>query len=135
MRQQLLDGIRSLSLDTFSVSDELPWVSSDTPLYIKNKKVFYVGEPETTESELISTLNSGVNTIDLGLREVAISVFVTVDAKSKPSNYDSLIADILNLKNLSTILGVTNRQVDKEISFLGDAMLTEFEFRFSEIAK
>lgn len=135
MRQAILDGIKSLDLGNFKVSDELPWISSETALYNKNMKTIYVDEPASQESELISTLNSAAHTIDLGIRETAISVYVTVDAKQKPTNYDALVADILNLKNLSTIQGVTNRQADKTVSFEGDTLVTEFEFRFTEIAK
>jgi len=127
-RQAIIDGINALSLGTFTVSNELPWTASGTPLYEKNLKVFYVNEAETEESNLFNTLDGEA----FAKSVTTISVFVVVDAKQKPANYDSLVVSVRNVKNTTDIIGVTNREVNINTSFIADAMLTEFVFRFTE---
>ena len=133
MRQALLDGISALNLGTFSVSQELPWLAAGTPLYQKNYKVFYVDEPDSTESsDAFNTLCGGVMPV-VSTRVTEISVFVTVDAKQRPSNYDSLVTAIRGLKTLSTLGAVRTRECDVVTTFEADAMVTEFIFRFTEV--
>ena len=129
MRQAIIDGISALSLGTFAVSSELPWTASGQPLYEKNYKVFYVSEPESVERNLLNTLDAGV----FAKKESTIRVFVVVDAKQKPSNYDSLVSGVRNVKNTTDIVGVTSRECDINTSFQADALLTEFVFRFTEM--
>lgn len=129
MRQAIIDGISALSLGTFAVSSELPWTASGQPLYEKNYKVFYVSEPESVESNLFNTLDAGV----FAKKESTIRVFVVVDAKQKPSNYDSLVSGVRNVKNTTDIIGVTSRECDITTSFQADALTTEFVFRFTEM--
>lgn len=129
MRQAIIDGISALSLGTFSVSSELPWDAAGTPLYLKNYKVFYVDEPDSTEATLLNTLNAGV----LATKTTTISVFVLVDAKQKPTNYDSLVSAVRNVKNTTDITAVRSRECNISTTFEADALLTEFEFRFTEM--
>lgn len=130
MRQAIIDGISALSLGTFAVSSDLPWDAAGTPLYQKNFKVFYVDEPDSEESTLINVLNgSGA----LATKTTTISVFVTVDAKQKPSNYDSLMDSVRDVKMTTEITGVRSRECDVITTFEADSMLTEFVFRFTEM--
>lgn len=131
MRQAIIDAISALPLQTFAVSSELPWDAAGTPLYQKNIKVFYVDEPNSTESTLINTLCGGSGSI--AERETTISVYVTVDAKQKPTNYDSLVDAIQELRDITTITGVRSRECDVLTTFEADTLLTEFEFRFTEL--
>ena len=129
MRQAIIDGISALSLGTFAVSSELPWDASGQPLYEKNFKVIYVSEPESTESNLLNTLDAGV----FAKKESTIRAFVQVDAKQQPSNYDSIVSGVRNVKNTTAITGVTSRECDINTSFQADSLLTEFVFRFTEM--
>lgn len=130
MRQAIIDGISALSLGTFTVSSELPWDAAGTPLYQKNYKVFYVDEPDSEESTLINTLN----TVDsLATKTTTVTVYVSVDAKQKPTNYDSLMQAVRNVKMTTEITGVRSRECDVETTFNADALLTEFVFRFTEM--
>lgn len=129
MRQAIIDGISALALGTFSVSSELPWDAAGTALYLKNFKVFYVDQPDSVEQSLLNTLSASV----LASKTTTISVFVLVDAKQKPTNYDSLIDAVRNVKNSTAITGVRSRECDISTTFEADAMLTEFEFRFTEM--
>ena len=130
MRQAILDGISALTLGTFAVSGELPWDASGQSLYLKNPKVFYVDEPDSVETTLVNVLCGGQG---LSSRETTISVFVTCDAKQKPSNYDDLVSAVQEVKNTSDIVGVRSRQVDVITTFEADILLTEFVFRFTEL--
>jgi hypothetical protein len=129
MRQAIIDGISALSLGTFAVSSELPWNASGQPLYEKNFKVFYVSEPESVETSLINTLDAAV----LARKESSISVYVQVDAKQKPSNYDDLVSEVRDVKNTTEITGVVSRVCDIQTSFQSDSLVTEFVFRFTEM--
>ena len=129
MRQAIIDGISALSLGTFAVSSELPWIASGQPLYEKNFKVFYVSEPESVESNLFNTLDAGI----FAKKETTINVYVVIDAKQKPSNYDSLVVGVRNVKDTTEIVGVTSRECDITTTFQADSMLTQFEFRFTEM--
>lgn len=130
MRQAIIDGIAALSLGTFAVSSELPWDAAGTPLYLKNYKVFYVDEPDSVETSLVNVLCGGAG---ISNRETTISVYVTCDAKQKPTNYDSLVTAVRGVKNTQDITGVRSREVDVITTFEADALLTEFVFRFTEI--
>lgn len=133
MRQALIDGISALTLGTFKVSKELPWDAAGTPLYLKNLKVFYVDEPDSSESsDAFNTLCGGaMPTVSTRITE--ISVFVTVDAKQRPANYDSLVTAVRRLKTLATLGAVRSRECDVITTFEADQMLTEFVFRFTEV--
>lgn len=127
MREQIINGINALSLGTFTVSSELPWDSSGQPLYLKNLKVFYVDEPQYTTEQLVATLDASVF---IGREVTTIRVYVACDAKTKPSNYDSLKAAIRGLRTLTSTENVTSKECDVITSFEADTLVTEFEFRF-----
>lgn len=129
-RQAIIDAISDLSLGTFLVSSELPWDAAGQPLYQKNFKTFYVDEPDTVQTTLFNTLDAGPS---LASQETTISVFVQVDAKLKPTNYDSLVNAVQDLKEINTIIGVRSRECDTITTFEADALLTEFVFRFTEM--
>lgn len=131
-RQAIIDGISALSLGTFAVSSELPWDAAGTPLYQKNYKVFYVDEPDSEETAVFNTLCGG-SMPNLSDKTTTISVFVTVDAKNRPANYDSLVNSVQAVKNSTEIENVRSREVDVITTFNADALLTEFVFRFTEL--
>lgn len=129
MRDPILAGLSNLTLGTFTVSSERPWDSSGTPLYLKNRKVFYVSEPDQTDDHIVKTLDSrGVVN-----RSTTVQVFVTCDAKAPPSNYADLVSAVQDLRLLSTIAGTQTRECDVITTFDADILITEFEFRFTEL--
>lgn len=128
MRDEILNGLKALTLGTMTVSDNLPWDESGTALYLKNQKTFYVDEADSTESTAIATLDGS----GFGNRETTVRVFITVDAKQKPTNFNTVSNSVRDLRNLSTITGVTTRECDITGSFEGDTLVREFEFRFTE---
>lgn len=129
MRQAIVDGISALSLGTFVVSTELPWDAAGTPLYLKNFKVFYISEPGITSAIAVPMLSSG----SINTQETRIQVFVTVDAKQKPTNYNDLVTAVQDVVYTTDITGVLSREVDVITTFENDALITEFEFRYTEL--
>jgi hypothetical protein len=81
------------------------------------------------ESNLFNTLDAGI----FAKKETTINVYVVIDAKQKPSNYDSLVEGVRNVKDTTEITGVTSRLCDITTTFQADSLLTQFEFRFTEM--
>ena len=46
MRQEIIDYLGTLNLGSFTLSQEMPWISSDQPLYQKNLKKIYVDKTQ-----------------------------------------------------------------------------------------
>jgi hypothetical protein len=88
-----------------------------------------VSEPQSVESNLLNTLDAAI----LATKESTITVYVVVDAKQQPTNYDSLVSGVRNVKNTTSITGVVSRECDISTTFQADSMLTEFVFRFTEM--
>jgi hypothetical protein len=132
IRQAIIDGISALSLGTFAVSSELPWDAAGQALYFKNFKVFYVDQPLREQSTLYNTLDGNPGG-SLATLTTTVNVYVVVDAKQKPANYDSLMDSVEGVKNTSAITAVRSREVDRNISFDADSLVTEFVFRFTEL--
>ena len=129
MRQTILDIIQALSKGTYTVSEELPWSSSGVPLYVKNIKKIYVDQPQTTTEELLALL-SGCSILN---EITTVRVYFTNDAKQLPNNYDTLVTAIKAGKDDPSITGFSKRECDVSTSFEADAMVTEFEFRFTKL--
>lgn len=129
MRQQILDYINTLSLGSFSLSQELPWSSSGTPLYLNNIKKIYVDRSQFTNDPLLSTLDGLI----LNSEITSVKVYFASDAKLLPANYDTLVSNIKLGKDVSTIEGVNRRECDVLTTFNNDTLVTEFEFRFTKI--
>ena len=132
IRQAIIDGISALSLGTFAVSSELPWDAAGQELYFKNFKVFYVDQPEREQSTLYNTLDGNPGG-SLATLTTTVNVYVVVDAKQTPANYDSLMSAVEGVKNTSAITAVRSREVDRSTTFDADALVTEFVFRFTEL--
>lgn len=129
MRQELIDYFSGLNLGGYTLSQELPWTSSDTPLYLKNLKKIYVDKAQTTTEIIIPTLNGS----DVSSETTSVRVFFATDAKALSPDYDDVVADLKAGKNANTITGVNRRDCLVSTSFEADLLITELEFRFTTI--
>ena len=129
MRQELIDYIGVQNLGGFILSQELPYSSSGTPLYIKNPKRIYVDRTEYSNEPLIATLNG----VQVDSEIASVRVYFASDAKQLPPNYDTVITSLRAGKDTSTITGVTRRECDISTTFEEDLLVTELEFRFTTI--
>lgn len=126
MRQELIDYINTLSLGGFLLSSEIPWEDGGVPLYIKNLKKIYVGLTEKTEESVVRTLDA----LQISAKVSIVRIFFACDAKQIPSNYETLVDDLLDAKNI-TIDGVTRRESDVTTSTQADILVTELQIRFT----
>ena len=130
MRQEVLDYINSLPLGGYLATEELPWTDNGTPLYIKNLKKIYVDEPDYVSEPLIQTLG----TLHINQDITSIRIFLANDAKTIPSNYETLIADLRAAKDITAIDGLHRREADVSVTYQNDVMVTEIEVRFIKIS-
>jgi hypothetical protein len=130
MRQEVLDYINSLPLGSYLATEETPWSDNGTPLYVKNLKKIYVDNPEYVSENLVATLG----TLQINQETTSIRIFLANDAKTIPSNYDNLITDLKATKDITTIEGLHRREVDVNVTYQNDIMISELEVRFIKIS-
>lgn len=130
MRQEVLDYINSLALGGYLLSEESPWRDNTIPLYIKNLKKIYVDNVEYLSEPLIATLG----TLSINQQTQSTRIYFANDAKTVPSNYDTLVQDLIAAKNIDLVDGTNRREADVRISYENDVMVTEIEIRFTKIS-
>lgn len=131
MRTAIYNSIKALgsaALGTFSLSSELPFDASGTPLYLKNFKKIYVDVDQISQDATIATLN-GATWVD---ETTTVRAYFVTDAKQLPSNYETLVDAIKETRLTSDITGVTKRRCQVSTRFEADALVTEFEFSFTK---
>jgi hypothetical protein len=130
MRQEVLDYINSLALGGYLLSEESPWRDNTIPLYIKNLKKIYVDNIEYLSEPLIATLG----TLSINQQTQSTRIYFANDAKTVPSNYDTLVQDLIAAKNIDLADGTNRREADVRVSYENDVMVTEIEIRFTKLS-
>lgn len=130
MRTEIIDYINTLSLGSFTLSQEVPWEDAGTALYIKNPKRIYVDVVEYSNEPLFQTLQGQNINSETGV----VRVYFACDAKQLPSNYDSLVSDIKLAKDITTIQGVNRRECSVNTSIEADLLVTELDLRFTKLS-
>lgn len=126
MRQEVIDYINTLSLGGFLLSTEIPWEQDGVPLYQKNLKKIYVGLTEKTEEAVVRTLDA----LQISAKVSIISIYFACDAKQLPSNYETLVDDLLAGKDI-TLEGTFRRESDVTTNVQADVLVTEIQIRFT----
>jgi len=129
MRQEVLDYINGIDLKGFTLSHEIPWTDSETPLYLKNPKRIYVDVTNYTTDPLFLTLD-GTN-IDQDV--ASVTVVFSNDAKQLAGSYDSLVSQLKAGKNSIQAIGNYRREVEVATEFDNDMLVTELTYRFIKI--
>ena len=129
MRDELITHLKTLNLGTVKVSEELPFNKDGEPLYLKNFKSIYVDRPTLNQEGVINTLD-GASLVN---QETIVTAYLTVDAKNQPSNMDTIVSALRTAKGNVTTDARINRTVSVTQSYEGDALVTEFEYRFVEL--
>jgi hypothetical protein len=129
MREDLITYVKSLSLGSFTVSEELPRDESGLALYLKNPKKLYVDEDQVSQQPIIQTL-SGLNIYD---ESTTVSLYFTADAKTLPANYSTLVSNLRLGRNIQQDVGYTNRTVEVQTEFDADMLVTRIDYTFSKI--
>jgi hypothetical protein len=134
MRTEILSYLDSnFSVSGFDVTQELPWDSSEIPLYLKNFKKIYVDRPQTVQEPLIDVLNHTNSGIGGVVAETTtVTAYVVTDAKTLPTNYDTMVSTLKNAR-FAISSDKTQRTTIVATSFEGDALVTEFNFNFYKV--
>jgi len=129
MRSELIAYFKTLNLGTFSLSEELPRQESGVPLYLKNLKRIYVDKTVFNEEPLVDTLNG----VDIHNKIQSVTVYIAVDSKTLPNNYDAVIERLRAGKDINTTQGFTRRECIVDTSYEADNLVTELEFRYTKL--
>lgn len=129
MRQEVLDYINSLALGGYLLTEELPWSSDGTPLYLNNLKKIYVDNTEYLSEPIVQALNG----LNISNETQITRIYFANDAKQLPANYEDLIVDLKATKDITTVEGVQRREVDVLTSFESDVLVTEIAVRFIKL--
>jgi len=131
MRDDIIAYLTANVLTGFTVTSELPWTSTNQPLYEKNLKTIYTDRPQVVQEPLLDTLD-GVGVID---EVTTINVYVTTDAKTLPTNYDALVTMIKAARLDSTQVGQTQRVTTTSTAYVDDALVTTFAISLRRLIK
>jgi hypothetical protein len=130
MRSLILTYLENNKPSGFGVSQNLPFDQNGTALYLQNLKTLYVDQPQTEQEPLIDTLD----TTRIVSETTIVNVYVVTDAKTLPSDYDTMVTTVKGVRNLSTITGYTEQRCNVSTSYAnGDQLVTQFEFRYTNI--
>lgn len=129
MRTEIIQHLQTQALGAYKVSTELPWTSNGEPLYHNNPKVIYVDEVETDQEVIVQILNGS----DVIKTIATVNAYVVNDAKTLPTDYDTVKTVLLDTKDITTIGDVIDRECDITSSYDSDALVTSVEYRFTTI--
>lgn len=127
MRGDLVTKLKNLSgatLGTFTVTDELPWTSDNTPLYVKNLKRIYIDKTQTDLDPILDTLDGDGFATEIS----TTTVYYACDAKQLPTNYDTLTSAIRDIRLDFGDNNWTQRRVTATSEFEGDRLVQSLEF-------
>lgn len=129
MRSDIVAYIKTLQLGTYRLTEELPWDNNGQPLYLSNLKTIYVDVDQIEQIPLIDTLGRA-GAVD---EVTTVRVYFVNDAKTLPSNYESLVANIKLARTQDYTLGYIQKLCQVTTSFVADKMITEFDFSFRQL--
>lgn len=125
IRSDLLTVLTAnLSSTSVAVSTQVPYVSGDIPLYVKNMKKLYIDEEQQDITELFNSLDNN----DVYQTETTVNAYVCVDAKTQPTDIDTIVSTCLNAKN--SIANTIIRESSVENEYQDDKIIYTFEYRF-----
>jgi len=131
MRIAILDYLKANrgAISPLIVADHLPWEDNKGALYHHNRKHVYVGLDQVSQTPAINALN-GSGAVD---EETVVSVNFVIDAKQTLTNYEAIVQTIKDARLTADITGVISRTCQVKTEFVGDDLLTSFEFSFRKL--
>lgn len=130
MRSEIRSYLQRLNLGSFIVANERPWNESGLALYLKNQKKVYVDDTRY-ETETVAATLSGLN---IQSRSQSVRILFSADAKQLPSNYDSVVEQIVNAKNIDLQDGTYRRVSSVQTSYENDLLVTEVEITLTKLS-
>jgi hypothetical protein len=110
----------------FGISTELPFSTSDTPLYMKNMRTVFVDELQEDVTELYPVLDGK----DVMQTESTCVAYLAVDAKNQPTDIQTVVANLLVARNGVTA-GIRASDVTTELE--DDVILYNIEYNFTTV--
>lgn len=129
MRTVVYNYIKALSLKSASLSNELPYSTSGTELYLKNKRTIYVDVAQSQQDPAIDALN-GSGAVD---ETTTVSVYFVNDAKKLPTDYDTVVTQMKGARTAAGTEGFIQKTCNVSSSYQEDAVVTELVFSFRKI--
>lgn len=126
MRTVVYNYIKALGLKSVSISNELPYSTNGSELYLKNKKTVYVDVAESQQDAAIDALN-GSGAVD---ETTTVSVYFVNDAKKLPTDYDTIVTQMKGARTATGTEGYIQRTCNVSSSYQEDAIVTELVFSF-----
>ena len=129
MRDDLIAYLKTQTLKSVSVAEELPWAKDGTSLYLKNFKKIYIDNEQTAQEPLLNTLD-GSSIVN---ETTTVVAYLTVDAKNPLLNYNDIVSIMQDARNQVNPDEKLDRVVSVDKTYQGDALLTEFTFEFRRV--
>jgi len=125
-RAQLLAQLTtSISTMTqYGVSQELPWSQNGQPLFRKNMKKLYLDNEQIEQTTMFPVMNGS----DVYMNLWRYRVYLAVDAKNPPSQLQTLITKVLELRDTSYVTAA-DRESDYTVEIDEDVEVYTFEVR------
>lgn len=130
MRAELLAYLTSALTGSIKTSQELPFEEGGNPLYLKNLKRVYLGEPTTEQAVIIPTLDA----TDINQKITAVRGYLALDAKNRNADLDSTLDTLAGARNIQTITNSFRKEFDYTQNIDADRIIYEFEYRFYTLA-
>jgi hypothetical protein len=129
MRTVIYNYIRALGLKSVTLSNELPYQTNGTDLYLKNKKTIYVDAAQSNQDAVTDTLD-GKGAVD---EITTVSVYFVNDAKKMLPDYDQIVNQIKGARTATGTDGYIQKLCQVTVSYDEDAMVTELGFSFRKL--
>lgn len=130
MRAELLAYLTSALTGSIKTSQELPFEEGGNPLYLKNLKRVYLGEPTAEQAVIIPTLDA----TDINQKITAVRGYLALDAKNRNADLDSTLDTLAGARNIQTITNSFRKEFDYTQTIDADRIIYEFEYRFYTLA-
>lgn len=113
-----------------TLSDKLPWVDGqNVPLYLGNMKSVYVDLDQVIQESLMDAIN-GAGFIT---ETTTVKVYLAIDAKQLIVGYEDSVNLIKTARLTQDISGVISRLCQVKADYIGDNVVTTFEFSFRKM--
>ena len=129
MRTVVYNYIKALGLKSVNLTNELPYLTSGSELYLKNKKTIYVEVAQIQQEPAIDALN-GSGAVD---EITTVSVYFVNDAKKLPTDYDSIVTQLKGARTAIGTEGYIQKTCNVSSSYQEDAVITQLEFSFRKL--
>ena len=130
MRSTVKTYLQNNTVSGFGVSEQLPFNQNGQALFLQNLKTIYVDQPTTEQEPLYDTLDDS----NVVTETTTVDVYVATDAKTLPSNYDTLVTTVKGIRTNTAFQGFHTKEINVITSIVNtDVLQTQFECKFTKV--